>query len=361
MLNIFKNKKVIITGHTGFKGSWLTLWLLKLGAEVIGISKDIPTKPSHYLELNIKNKIKDIVADVTDVETIKEIFYKEKPDFVFHLAAQALVKKSYLNPIETWNTNTFGTLTILESLRILDNKCISILITSDKCYDNVEWIWGYKETDKIGGPDPYSASKGAAEILIRSYYESFLSKKSNIKIGIARAGNVIGGGDWALDRIIPDCMTAWSDNNIVKLRNPKSTRPWQHVLEPLGGYLIFAVNLYNSNRLNGEAFNFGPSIKKDYTVIDLVNKMSKYWKNIKWEDVSDNYNGPIESGLLKLNCDKANNLLNWEAIFDIDETISYTTNWYKNFYENKVSTYDYTLTQIESYEKKFILLNNVRK
>lgn len=361
MFNIFKDKKVIITGHTGFKGSWLTLWLLKLGAEVIGISKDIPTKPSHYLELNIKNKIKDIVADVTDVETIKEIFKNEKPDFVFHLAAQALVKKSYINPIETWNTNTFGTLSILESLRILNNKCISILITSDKCYDNVEWIWGYKETDKIGGPDPYSASKGAAEILIRSYYESFLSKKSNIKIGIARAGNVIGGGDWALDRIIPDCMTAWSNNNIVKLRNPKSTRPWQHVLEPLGGYLIFAVNLYNSNRLNGEAFNFGPSIKKDYTVIDLVYKMSKYWKNIKWEDVSDNYNGPIESGLLKLNCDKANNLLNWEAIFDIDETISYTTNWYKNFYENKFSIYDYTLSQIESYEKKYILLNNVRK
>ena len=222
----FKNSNVIITGHTGFKGSWLTLWLKYLGANVTGISLDPPTNPSHFNSLNISDEINDIRLDVRDLKKLKETIIKLKPDFVFHLAAQPLVKLSYECPVETWSSNTIGTVNVLESLRLLNSKCVAVFITSDKCYNNVEWDWGYRETDELGGPDPYSASKGGAELAIRSYYKSYFADNKKIKIGIGRAGNVIGGGDWAVDRIVTDSIKAWSVGDIVSLRNPLSTRPW---------------------------------------------------------------------------------------------------------------------------------------
>ena len=342
----FNNKKVIITGHTGFKGSWLTSWLKLLGAEVLGVSLDIPTMPSHFSAAKIDENILDIRLDIRNFKKLDNIIVDFKPDFVFHLAAQALVKKSYVNPIETWETNVIGTLNVLESLRKLKNECIAIIITSDKCYDNIEWVWGYKETDKLGGPDPYSASKGAAELVFYSYFKSFFSNNYNIKIASARAGNVIGGGDWAENRIIPDCVKAWSENKVVELRNPNSTRPWQHVLEPLSGYLTLAMNLFDNNNFHGESYNFGPPSDNNFTVQRLVDEMSKYWDKVKWKDTSDLYKGPYESGLLKLNCDKALFDLDWKSTLNFDQTVKYTAEWYKNYYNSNKDINFFTEEQI---------------
>ena len=226
----FQDKTVIITGHTGFKGAWLTAWLKQLGANVVGIALEPLTYPSHFVVAELADGITDLRIDVRDRLPIEEAIVSTQPDFVFHLAAQAIVRRSYDDPIETWQTNVLGTLHLLEALRKLDKPCVAVIITSDKCYDNVEWVWGYRETDAIGGPDPYSASKGAAEIAIRSHIKSYFPKStSKVRIASARAGNVIGGGDWSADRIVPDCVKAWSAGNVVELRNPHSTRPWQHV------------------------------------------------------------------------------------------------------------------------------------
>lgn len=345
----FKGKKVLITGHTGFKGSWLSIWLKTLGSEVSGLSIDIPTTPSHFDTAKIFDIIDDRRVDVRDYASVEESLNHIKPDFIFHLAAQPLVKKSYTHTIETWQTNTFGTINLLESLKSFQHKCVVIFITSDKCYDNVEWPWGYKETDALGGPDPYSGSKGAAELAIKSYTHSFFNKNDNIRIGIGRAGNVIGGGDWALDRIVPDSVRAWSIGNYVELRNPNSTRPWQHVLEPLSGYLNLAIELANSNELHGEPFNFGPPTNQNYSVGVLVDEMSKYWDKVKWRDLSSSYVGPYESGLLKLNCDKALHYLKWSAIWDFEKTIKETSLWYRNYYNNSQNIREFTIEQILMY------------
>ena len=241
--NFFLNKKVLITGHTGFKGSWLCLWLHLIGAKVIGVSKGIPTKPSHYEKLKIKNKIADIRLDIRNLRKLKVVFKKYKPDFVFHLAAQSLVKKSYDHPVDTFTSNSIGTLNVLECIKGLKKKCTSVIITSDKSYKNLEIKRGYHENDILGGVDPYSASKASAELIIKSYYECYFKKNKSQLIAVARAGNVVGGADWSKDRLIPDCMKAWSKNKKVNIRNPNSTRPWQHVLEALHGYLILAKNL----------------------------------------------------------------------------------------------------------------------
>ena len=244
----FKNKKVIVTGHTGFKGSWLTLWLTKLGANVLGISKNIPTKPSHFESIKLKKKIRHKIININNYDEISKIFKTYQPSFVFHLAAQSLVSKSYDNPIETFNTNAVGTLNILESLKQVKKKCVVVIITSDKVYKNLEITKGYKEDNILGGKDPYSGSKAAAENIINSYIHSYFDKaKSKIFLSIARAGNVIGGGDWSQDRIVPDCIKSWSKNKQVIIRNPNSTRPWQHVLEAVGGYLIFG----DPNKIGG--------------------------------------------------------------------------------------------------------------
>jgi len=349
-MNNFKNKKILITGHTGFKGSWLSAWLVLLGAKVIGISIDIPSTPSHFKAIGLKNKLIHKKADIRNLQSLKKIFNKYKPDYVFHLAAQALVKKSFINPIYTWETNTIGTINVLESLRELNNECVAVLITSDKSYKNLEIKRGYKENDLLGGKDPYSASKASAEFAIQSYISSYFStNKTKVKIGIARAGNVIGGGDWSADRLIPDCVKSWSKNKKVIIRNPKSTRPWQHVLEAVYGYLIFATNLKNNRKLHGEVFNFGPNNKKNYDVIDLVKQMKKYWKKVSWRII--NKNNFFESNLLKLNSNKSKNQLKWKCILSFEETINMVAQWYKNYYLNPTKIQKISFNQIKEYEK----------
>ena len=351
--NIYSGKKVLITGHTGFKGSWLSVWLLKLGANVVGVSNNIPTQPSMFEELDISKKIKNIEADIRDLPSIKKIIKTERPDFIFHLAAQAIVSKSYLEPVQTISTNVIGTLNVLESLRLYDNECITVMITSDKCYDNVEWIWGYRETDDLGGKDIYSGSKGAAELVIKSYVNSFFNSEHPVKLGIGRAGNVIGGGDWALDRIVVDCVRAWSKGEIVDIRSPNATRPWQHVLEPLSGYLALGQSLALKPKLHGNAFNFGPKAENNHTVVDLLEDLSQQWG---FKNSSEAYkiidNLPFhEAGLLKLNCDKALFYLKWEANLDYLETINFVGDWYVAYYGEQSDMYKITINQIEKYEK----------
>jgi CDP-glucose 4,6-dehydratase len=269
------------------------------------------------------------------------------------LAAQALVRPSYKDPLQTLTTNAIGSANILDALRLLNKKVVAIMITSDKAYDNVEWVWGYRENDRLGGKDPYSASKGMAELAIRTYIESFFkTPESNVRVGITRAGNVIGGGDWAFDRIVPDCMNAWSNGKTVDIRSPHATRPWQHVLEPLSGYLVLAANMANDDTSQGEAYNFGPSANQNYPVSELINEMSKYWDQVKWNDVSGNKDHMHEAGLLKLNCDKALFDLDWHSTLQFDETIKMTVEWYKIYYQNKEqSMYDFTISQIKEYTK----------
>jgi CDP-glucose 4,6-dehydratase len=322
-----------------------------MGANVIGVSIDVPSNPSNYVASFISKVVDDRCFDIRDLNSIRLLVEEVKPDFVFHLAAQALVRLSYENPLETITTNVIGSVNVLDALRTLNKKVVVVMITSDKVYDNVEWVWGYRETDRIGGKDPYSASKGMAELSIRSYIESFFNKSnSNIRVGIARAGNVIGGGDWAVDRIVPDCMKAWSNNKTVDIRNPKSTRPWQHVLEPLSGYLVLASNLSRENINHGEAYNFGPLAGQNYPVEKLIIEMSKYWEKIKWKDTSHLDEHAQEARLLKLNCDKALFDLDWRPTLQFEETIKMTIEWYKLYYQdNQHSMYDFTIKQINEY------------
>jgi CDP-glucose 4,6-dehydratase len=346
----FRDKTVIITGQTGFKGAWLTAWLKQLGAKVVGIALDPPTVPSHFQAAQLAEGMTDLRIDVRDRAAIEEAVLAAQPDFVFHLAAQALVRQSYHDPLETWQINVMGTLHVLEALRKLDKSCAAVVITSDKCYDNVEWVWGYRETDALGGPDPYSASKGAAELAIRSHIKSYFPKEtSKVRIASARAGNVIGGGDWATDRIIPDCVKAWSVDMPVELRNPHSTRPWQHVLEPLSGYLCLAMALSRQPNLHGEPFNFGPPAQQNHSVLELVQKMAVYWDQVRWQDVSQASSGPYESGLLKLNCDKALHQLQWRAVLGFEDTVGMTAEWYRGYYQHQGQVAATTRAQIESY------------
>jgi len=350
--NVYSGKKVVITGHTGFKGTWLTVWLLKLGATVIGISKDIPTHPSIFEQLGLANRVKHIQADVRDLEIIKDLVNSERPDFVFHLAAQAIVSTSYSDPVETMSTNVMGTLNVLEALRTLQNKCIAVLITSDKCYDNVEWPWGYRETDGLGGKDIYSGSKGASELVIKSYVHSFFQNKHPVRLVIGRAGNVIGGGDWSKDRIVADCMRAWSEGRKVEIRSPDATRPWQHVLEPLSGYLSLGQTALHQANLHGNAFNFGPRAEQSNTVVNLLEDLGLRWGFISSDEAYEiTANIPFhEAGLLKLNCDKALFHLKWEPNLIYDETIEFVGDWYAGFYRDHVDMYALTLRQIETYE-----------
>ena len=353
--NIYKDKKVIITGNTGFKGSWLTTWLLELGANVVGISDCVPTNPSMFEELNLRDKIKYYEMDIRNFEQLKEVFVLEKPDFVFHLAAQAIVSTSYSNPLETIQVNAMGTAHVLESLRALTNKCVAIMITSDKCYENVEWCWGYKETDALGGKDIYSASKAAAEVIIHAYQKSFFADEcGNVKIAVARAGNVIGGGDWAKDRIVVDCVKSWSKGEVVEIRSPDATRPWQHVLEPLSGYLALGQDISSNNSLHGEAFNFGPRSEQNRTVLELLEDLSKFWH---FDNANEAYsvieNRPFnEAGLLKLNCDKALFSMKWQATMNYKSTVSFVSKWYYSFYKEKQNMFDLTNDQIKDYSAK---------
>ena len=349
-LSGFNGATVLVTGHTGFKGVWLIAWLKRLGANVVGISLDPSTTPSHFNAYNFNNEIVDSRVNICDREALRNEIISVRPDFVFHLAAQALVRRSYEDPLETWQTNVLGTLNLLEALRSLDKQCSAVIITSDKCYDNVEWVWGYRETDALGGPDPYSASKGAAELAIRSHIKSYFSAPDcSVRIASARAGNVIGGGDWSADRIIPDCVKAWSSLGAVDLRKPHATRPWQHVLEPLSGYLSLAIELSLRPELHGESFNFGPLSERNHSVLSLVQEMANHWDKVRWRDVSIDEPGPYESGLLKLNCDKALHYLDWHAVMDFKTTVAMTADWYKTFYQSAVDIRNKTDSQIIKY------------
>jgi CDP-glucose 4,6-dehydratase len=328
------------------------LWLLRLGAKVTGVALPPPTSPSLFEALGLGEDIKDIRLDIRNREEVVAAIKGAKPDFIFHLAAQSLVGDCYASPVDAWTVNLVGTINVLEALRKLDSRCSAVLITSDKCYENVEWLWGYRENDRLGGMDPYSASKASAEIAVRSYANSFfLDANPLIRIATARAGNVIGGGDWAENRIVPDCIKKWIENEPVKLRNPSSTRPWQHVLEPLSGYLWLAAELTINSNLDGEPFNFGPKHGSNESVANLVSEMSKFWPNSEWE-VADN-KGVLskEASLLQLNCDKALNLLNWHSVMDFQETIKLTADWYKNFYDAPDDVSDLTLSQIDFFSR----------
>tara|TARA_B110000003_G_scaffold268103_1_gene297150 strand:+ start:2509 stop:3609 length:1101 start_codon:yes stop_codon:yes gene_type:complete len=352
--NIYKGKKVLVTGHTGFKGSWLSLWLLKLGAKVVGYSNDIPTNPSIFTDLNLGDKIIDYRGDIRDLDSLNKVISSEKPDFIFHLAAQPIVSESYSDPIGTITTNAIGTMNIMECLRKINWHCSVVLITSDKSYENVEWVWGYKETDPLGGKDIYSGSKGAAELIIKSYYHSFFEGHENdVRIAVARAGNVIGGGDWAKDRIVVDCMKAWSDGKSVEIRCPDATRPWQHVLEPLSGYLTLGQMIAHSDILLGEAFNFGPRSEQNRTVVELLNDLFNH-TDVGNAEVAFNVTDNIpfkESGLLKLNCDKALFYLKWEAALDYINTVKFTGDWYTSYFANNTDNYKFTVNQITQYEE----------
>lgn len=349
-LDCFRGKTVLITGHTGFKGAWLTAWLKQLGAKVVGIALEPPTDPSHFVAANLADGMSTLCIDIRNRVALEEAIVSAQPSFVFHLAAQALVRRSYDDPIETWQTNVLGTLHLLEAMRKLNNPCAAVVITSDKCYDNVEWVWGYRETDAMGGPDPYSASKGAAELAIRSHVKSYFPQAtSKVRIASARAGNVIGGGDWAADRIVPDCVKAWSVNDVVELRNPHSTRPWQHVLEPLSGYLSLAFALTQRPELHGEAFNFGPPAQRNHSVLELVQQMALHWEQVRWQDVSQSGGGPYESSLLKLNCDKALHHLHWRAVMGFEDTVHMTAEWYRAYYERPTHIAATTAAQVEAY------------
>lgn len=349
-MNIFKNKTILVTGHTGFKGSWLSAWLKHLGANVVGISDNITTDPSHFAILNPLVD-SDIRIDIRNKDSVLSEINKQPPDFIFHLAAQPIVFDSYESPFDTFEINTMGTASVLEYLRCSSNQCVAVFITSDKCYDNIEWTYGYRETDKLGGKDPYSGSKGAAELIIKSYFHSFISKLSpKIKIGVGRAGNVIGGGDWAPYRIVPDCVRSWAILEKPEIRCPQATRPWQHVLEPLSGYLTLAAELSKNDKHNGDAFNFGPPSTQNHSVRELVEEIKLHWVGKDWLDKSEGNQMPAEAGLLKLCCDKALHELNWQATLTFKETAKWTADWYRTFYESSSQdASDLTMLQISQY------------
>lgn len=352
--NIYNNKKVLITGNTGFKGSWLTTWLLNLGANVYGYSLSVPTNPSMYETIGLDKKIHQHFGDIRNKEEFNSFVQEVKPDFLIHLAAQALVFTSYKEPLDTITINVTGTAVVCEAIRNITWDCTCIIITSDKAYDNVEWIWGYRETDRFGGKDIYSGSKGAAELVIKSYWYSFIKDMPNIKFGVTRAGNVIGGGDWAKDRIIVDCVKSFSEGKTVEIRSPKATRPWQHVLEPLSGYLTLAWQLAEGNCENGEAYNFGPRAEQTKTVFELVQDLAELWDLDKNNAAKLTGNAPFhEATLLKLNCDKALAYLHWHSTLHYDECVHFIAEWYKAFYvEKRDDLFDITENQIAEYVSK---------
>lgn len=336
---IYKNKTVLVTGHTGFKGSWLCLWLTQMGAKVIGYSLESPTNPNHIELLDLD--MVSIVGDIRDLDKLNKTFQEYKPGIVFHLAAQPLVRLSYENPIETYETNVMGTLKVLEACRNNSVKAI-VNITSDKAYENKEWIYGYRENDPLGGYDPYSSSKGCADILVNSYRNSYFNideynKSHHTLIASCRAGNVIGGGDWAKDRLITDIMLSVSQDKKVSIRSPYATRPWQHVLEPLSGYLAIGQKLLEEKVEFSDAWNFGPSDEGSITVGQVVKNVKKHWNKIDYE-INKDSNALHEANLLKLDCSKAHILLNWKDVWSSNTTFEKTVTWYKSYYESDKKT-----------------------
>ncbi len=349
--NIYKflrRKKILITGHSGFKGSWLALWLIKIGCNVVGISKIDRKKKSNFYNFKFQQKMKNYFFNIQDYKKLKRILLKEKPDIIFHLAAQAIVSESYNKPIDTIQSNTLGSLNVLHGASFLKKKCICVMITSDKCYYNLEKNNGYREESRLGGKDMYSGSKAAAEILINSYFHSF-DKKNKLLFCTARAGNVIGGGDWSMDRLVPDIMKARQSKRSVVIKNSQSIRPWQHVFEPLYGYLKAAYYLSLNKGLNGESFNFGPNSKKSYKVVELLKNLNN--KDSKFV-IKKKKNSFKETKILKLNSKKAFKKLKWRTRLSFKETSILINGWYNNFFSKHSNIYDYSINQINFYEKK---------
>lgn len=346
----YKGKNVLITGHTGFKGSWLSIWLHELGASVIGVSLDPFSEKDNYVLSGIGSKITDLRGDIRDEKLMKDIFQQYKPEIVFHLAAQPLVRLSYQIPVDTYQTNVMGTIHILEAIRFTDSVKVGIMITTDKCYENKEQLQGYKEDDPMGGYDPYSSSKGAAEIAIaswrRSYFNPLEYEKHGKSIASVRAGNVIGGGDWALDRIMPDCIRALEAGKPIEIRSPKAIRPWQHVLEPLGGYLLLAAKMWNEPTIYCEGWNFGPETESVATVWEVSSKVIEHYGSGELNDLSTP-NALHEARLLSLDISKAKFKLQWEPRLNLNQTVAFTTDWYKRYKLENV--YDVCVEQINSY------------
>ncbi|MDC0990285.1 CDP-glucose 4,6-dehydratase [Gammaproteobacteria bacterium] len=343
----FTGKRVFITGHTGFKGSWLAFLLAEAGADVMGFALPPITKVNHFDLLKLDRKIKHVEGDICDSVSISNAMNGFQPEFVFHLGAQALVRPSYDDPATTFSTNVMGSVNLLDAVRECESVRSLVYITSDKCYENVEWIWGYRENDQLGGRDPYSASKAAAEIVFSSYTRSFFEQRPLLGAATTRAGNVIGGGDWAVDRIIPDCIRSIEKGEPILLRNPNATRPWQHVLEPLAGYLLLAVRLYEEPKRWGGSWNFGPSTNEVHTVEDVAKVIISYLGKGSIEIV-----GPQtqvhEAGLLQLNCDKAHQLLGWHPRWNPELTFKATALWYKNIMNGDDAEHT-TKTQIHEF------------
>ncbi|WP_417204665.1 CDP-glucose 4,6-dehydratase [Acetoanaerobium sticklandii] len=336
--SFWKDKKVLVTGHTGFKGSWASMWLKKMGAQVVGVSLDPPTNPSLYEEAQVAEGMTSIRCDICDLDKIKKIFQESKPKIVIHMAAQSLVQESYIDPVNTYNTNVMGTLNILEAIRGIESVRSAIMVTTDKCYENREWHWGYRESDRMGGYDPYSSSKGCAELLISSYRNSFfnIADYENHRTAIAsvRAGNVIGGGDWAKNRLIPDILKSINSKNDIEIRFPHSIRPWQHVLEPVHGYLLLAERLYTEGPKYAEAWNFGPNDEDAKPVSEIVDMMLEYSSpGVAW--FTTNKEQKHEAGYLKLDCSKVKNVLGWKPRWNISETIKAIIEWNEEFIKGK--------------------------
>lgn len=346
----WQNQKVLLTGHTGFKGSWLALWLNELGAQVTGVALEPEGRPNLFDQLQLKHLIDHRSGDLRDPDLLKAIVTETQPDVVFHLAAQPLVRHSYEEPVATWSTNVMGTIYLLEALRLLDQPCSTVLITTDKVYRNNEWVYGYRENDPLGGHDPYSSSKTAAEIAIASWRSSFCGtaphQTPHLRVASARAGNVIGGGDWAQNRIVPDAMRALSRGETIVVRNPGATRPWQHVLEPLGGYLQLAEHLSSSAEFSG-AFNFGPELEANRPVHDLVEEALRHWPGA-WRDQSDAH-GFHEASLLNLAIDKAHHQLGWAPRWDFATTVERTVNWYRRVHEGQAPALECCLDDLAAF------------
>lgn len=334
---IYKNKKVFVTGHTGFKGSWLCYWLLQMDATVKGYSLNPETTPNHFDLLDISNQMESIISDIRDIKTLKKHIDEFQPDIIFHLAAQPLVRDSYRIPVETFETNIMGTVNVLEASRGIKSLKAIVNVTSDKCYENIEKDYAYIESDSMGGYDPYSASKGCAELIASSYRNSFFNIDKfgvdhTVLLASCRAGNVIGGGDWAKDRLIPDIIKASNNKSKVMIRSPRSIRPWQHVLEPLSGYLYIGQLLLESKKEHAEGWNFGPDKSSILTVEEVVEKSKNIWNNVIYE-LNKNNEDLHEAKLLTLDCSKALTEINWHSVWSFDDCIKHTITWYKDFYE----------------------------
>ena len=346
----FKNKKVLITGNTGFKGAWLSIYLHHLGAKIIGISTKPHIEMSMHNYCGIEQFVEQHYIDVTDFDGIKKIIKSTQPDFIFHMAAQSITLTGYQQPRQTIATNVMGTVNILDSVLQLNLACKIVVVTSDKCYRNNEWVWGYRENDVLAGIDPYSASKSMTELVANSYYHSFFKKDNHIKITTCRAGNVMGGGDWNQYRIVPDCIRAWMKNESIFIRNPDAVRPWNYVLDVLTGY-IKAAAILNDNNINGEAFNFGPTSFKDIKVLDLVNILWQYWEGKGFDPykLSNEKAEFLEHKHLKLNSDKSQYLLDWKPTMDAKMGLKASALWYKSFLEHPDEIYDYSLNHVIDY------------